>query len=79
MAGRHSKRQGAQISVPVQHRPRPLMITDGGTGTEHVMDEGASRRHLGRYMAACGVPVQAASLSVPARGRCPRCVSGGAR
>ncbi len=79
MAGRHSKRQGAQVSGPAQRRPRPLMITDGGTGTEHVMDEGASRRHLGRYTAACGVSVQAASLSAPARGRCLRCVPGGAR
>jgi hypothetical protein len=72
MAGRHSKRRVAHPQVPEQWGPRPLGITDALTHVEHlVSDESvAAHRHMGLYLALCGMTVLAASLTDPGRGWC---------
>ncbi len=75
MAGRHSKRRRAQAQIPAQRGSRALGITDAQTHLEHlVTDESlAAHRHLGRFLALCGIEVLAASLTEPDRGRRPLC------
>ena len=74
MAGRH-RRESERARVPAQRTPRPLGIIDARTQVEHLMsDESAmAHRHLGSYLALCGVRVLAASLAAPDRGRCSVC------
>jgi hypothetical protein len=51
------------------------VIIDARTQVEHLMsDESAmAHRHLGCYLALCGVRVLAASLAASDRGRCSVC------
>jgi hypothetical protein len=76
MAGRHSKRAGAQVGIPGQRRMRSLGVIDARTHVEHLVSEQsvAARRHAGCYVAHCGAMVLAASLTEPGLGRCPECV-----
>jgi hypothetical protein len=75
MAGRHSKRPGAHMQLPEQRRSYTLGITDAQTHLEHLVTDAslAAHRHSGRFPAKCGTEVLAASLTDPARGRCPEC------
>ncbi len=78
MAGRHSRRvRSVPARVPMQHGPRWVGITDACTHVEHlVSDESVmTHRQSGTYLALCGAPVLAASLTDPGRVRCRECVS----
>lgn len=72
--GRH-RHHAAHIPILEQRRPRRVGITDALTHVEHlVSDESAmAHRHLGRYLALCGIEVLAASLTDPGRRRCSEC------
>jgi hypothetical protein len=82
MAGRHSKRE-AHGQVAEQRRPHPVRITDAvgitdaRTRIEHLMTDAAAmeHRHVGRYLALCGIEVLAASLTDPGRGQCQPCAT----
>jgi hypothetical protein len=76
MAGRHSKRAGAQVGIPEQRGMRPVGVIDARTRVEHLVSEQsvAARRHVGCYVARCGAMVLAASLTEPGLDRCPECV-----
>jgi hypothetical protein len=76
MAGRHSKRAGAQVGIPRQRGMRSLGVIDARTHVEHLVSEqsAAAHRHAGCYVAHCGAAVLAASLTEPGRGHCPECV-----
>ena len=76
MAGRHSKRAGAQVGIPGQRKMRPLGVIEARTHVEHLVSEqsAAAHRHAGCYVAHCGAMVLAASLTEPGRGHCAECV-----
>ncbi len=76
MAGRHSKRAGAQVGIPGQRGMRPVGVIDARTRVEHLVSERsvAAHRQAGCYVAHCGAVVLAASLTEPGLGRCPECV-----
>lgn len=70
---------GRQPQTPVAMvRRHDMVMTDALTGTEHRMtDEAfAAGRAQGRYLAICGAPMSAASLTAPQRSRCPECEQG---
>jgi hypothetical protein len=61
--------------------PAFITITDARTRRTHLVSDAASAagRSSGRYEAACGVTVLAASLHEPDTGRCDACVREAAR
>jgi len=69
-SGRHARTGGARTETA-----RAVLVTDARTGGAHlVTDEAAvAGRRVGRYVAACGAEVLAASLTTPERHYCVRC------
>ena len=61
--------------------PAFIAVTDARTRRAHLVSDAASAagRSSGRYEAACGVTVLAASLHEPETGRCDACAREAAR
>ena len=73
------RRQAARRAVAdvITARPQAIAITDGRTGTDHLVTDAAAARgrSSGLYLAVCGARVLAASLMAPAAGRCRCCMA----
>ncbi len=73
------RRQAARRAVAhvITARPPAIAITDARTGTDHLVTDAAAARDRssGRYLAACGARVLAASLTAPAAGTCRFCLT----
>jgi hypothetical protein len=76
MAGRHSKRRGADARIPVQRLPG-IEVVCAETKLAHLvgLDELVAGHQRGDYLGFCGARFLAASLMEPGRGTCPGCVS----
>ncbi|MGH3868414.1 MAG: hypothetical protein ACRDQ4_20300 [Pseudonocardiaceae bacterium] len=64
MAGRHSKRRGADVSIPEQWVPRLVRTVDERTPAEYLMSDEfvVAHCHAARTQVLCGARVLAASV-----------------